>query len=142
MRRKVQQETSKVVAKSSRVTSTTRPCSASFGRERDRVNEAIEPVPLRGDFVEDRLHLPWLRHVERHDDARLELFRERLDVFLRLVVDVSDRNVRSERSERLGATPGDRAFVRDSDDQTLFALEQLCLRQPNPARGEAIADAR
>ena len=51
--------------------------------------------------------------------------RQRLDIFLGLVVEIGDGELRAERAESLGAAPGDRVLVGDADDQTFLAFEQL-----------------
>ena len=101
------------------------PLQRLLGREGDRMHDEIELAPILGDALEHRLHLAGRAHVERHDDRRLELARERLDVFLRLVVEIGHRELGAERAERLGAAPGDRVFVGDADDQASLAFEQL-----------------
>ena len=63
-------------------------------------------------------------HVQRHEDRRLELARQRLDEALRLLVEIGDRELGAERAEGLGAAPGDRLVVGDADDQALLAFEQ------------------
>ena len=127
MRMKDQTETSIVTWKPSRGTSVTRPPSASL------VEKAIEwtrksSLPQScGDPLEDRLELAVGHHVHRHEDRRLDLAGQRLDVRLRLVVEVGDRELGAEGAEGAGAAPGDRAVVGDADDQALLAVEQLRL---------------
>ena len=41
----------------------------------------------------------------------------------RALIQISDRQVRPERAERLGATPGDRLIVGDADNQALASLK-------------------
>ena len=98
-----------------------------LGREGDRVDEEVELAPVCGDALEDRLELAVGHHVHRHEDRRLDLARERLDMRLRLVVEVGDRELGAEGAEGAGAAPGDRAVVGDADDQALLAFEQLRL---------------
>src|SRR4029077_18971133 len=82
MRMKVQQDTSMVVRKPSCDTSTTRPCSASFGENAMECTTKSKFAPILGDAFEHRLQLAGCAHVERHQDRRFELAGERLDVFL------------------------------------------------------------
>ena len=88
------------------------------------MDQEIERAPLLADALEHRLHLALDADVERHDDRRLELARQRLDEFLGLVVQIGDRELGAERAERLGAAPGDGLIVGDADDQPSLAFEQ------------------
>ena len=101
------------------------PLQRVLRRKGDGVHDEIELAPVLGDALEHRLHLAGRVHVERHDDRRFELARERLDVFLRLVVEIGHGDLGAERPERLGAAPGDRIFVGDADDEALLAFEEL-----------------
>ena len=58
------------------------------------MHDEIQLAPFLGDAFEHRLHLAQRAHVERHQDRRLDLARKRLDIFLCLVVEVRDRNLR------------------------------------------------
>ena len=98
-----------------------------LGREGDGVDDKIELAPVLGDTFEDRLHLAGRAHVERHHDRSFQLAGERLDVFLRLVVEIGHRQLRPERPERLGAAPRDRLVVGNADDEAPLAFEQLGL---------------
>jgi hypothetical protein len=89
------------------------------------VHGEIEPAPVLGDALEHRLHLAGRAHVERHHDRGFQLAGKRLDVFLRLVVEIGHRQLGPERPKRLGAAPGDRLVVGDADDETFLALKQL-----------------
>ena len=92
-------------------------------REGDRVHQDVEPAPLLVDRLEHRLELARRRDVERQEQRRLQLARQRLDVRPGLLVEVGDREVGAELAERLGAAVGDRAVVGDADDQRLGALQ-------------------
>ena len=98
-----------------------------LGREGDRVDEEVELAPVGGDALEDRFELAVGHHVHRHEDRRLDLAGQRLDVRLRLLVEVGDRELGAEGAEGAGAAPGDRAVVGDADDQALAAFEELRL---------------
>ena len=98
-----------------------------LGREGDGVNDEIEAAPFLGDALKNRLQLTRSAHIERHHDRRFELARQRLDIFLCLVIEIGDREFRPERPKGLGAAPGDRLIIGDADDQTPLAFEQLCL---------------
>ena len=64
-------------------------------------------------------------HVKRHEDACAHLLGERLDVGLRLLVQIGNRQVVGlEVLERLGAAIGYRLVIRDSDDQPFLACER------------------
>ena len=96
-----------------------------LGGERDRVDDEIELAPFLGDAFKHGFHLTGRADVERHHDRGFELVRQRLDIFLRLVVQIGDGQLRSQRAERLGAAPGDRLVIGDADDETFLAFEQL-----------------
>ena len=51
--------------------------------------------------------------------------RERLDEFLRLVVQIGDGQLGAEGAEGLGAAPGDRLVVGNADDEAFLAFEKL-----------------
>ena len=97
-------------------------------RSSGRRNRAC-PIPWRS--LEDRLHLAGRVDVERHEDRRLQLAGERLDVFLRLVVEIGHGELGPERAKRLGAAPRDRLLVGNPDDETRLAFEQLGLHGGN-----------
>src|SRR6516162_6641474 len=80
IRMKVQHDTSNVVAKPSRETSTTRPCNASLGEK------AIERAPHFADLLEKSFHLTRHAHVKRHDNRGLQRLCERVHKFFGLVV--------------------------------------------------------
>ena len=121
------------------------PLQRVFRGKRDRVHGKVEPAPVLADALENRLHLAPFAHVERHHDRRLELASERLDVFLCLVVEIGDRELGSQRAERLGAAPSDRIFIGNADDEAFFALEQLGFydrdHRLNPLCGEFERDS-
>ena len=86
MRIKVQQDTSILVRKPSRATSTTRSLKRVFRRKRYGVHHKIKFAPVLGDAFEHGLYLARCAHVERHHDLSFQCLGERLDVFLRLFV--------------------------------------------------------
>jgi hypothetical protein len=94
-------------------------------RKRDRMDDKIQLSPRFRDGLEQRLHLARDARVERHDDLSFKFPRQRLDVFLGFVVEVSHSNVGAERAERLGAPPCNRLIVGDADDQAPFSFQQL-----------------
>jgi hypothetical protein len=49
-------------------------------REGDRVQDEVEPPPLRANRFEQRFQVAAALDVERHGDRRGELLRQRLDV--------------------------------------------------------------
>src|SRR5579871_1037644 len=93
-------------------------------RKRDRMQQEIELAPLLLDALEDLLHLPFHCNVERQEYRSLQVFCERLDVLFRFLVQIGDGKVRSQRTKRLGTSPGDRLVVGDTDDQALASLER------------------
>jgi hypothetical protein len=61
--------------------------------------------------------------IERHEDRCAELFGERLDVGLRLLVDIGDREVGAKLPKRLRAAIGNRMLVRHTYDERFGAFE-------------------
>ena len=100
-----------------------RPLQILLGRPRDRVNENVELAPFFGDFLEHRLEHARRCDVERHEDRRAELLRQWLDVGLRLLVDVRDRELGAELAKCFRAAVSDRLLVGDADDKRLRAGE-------------------
>jgi len=93
-------------------------------RERDRVEHDVEPAPLLGDSFEHRLQHAGRSDVERHEDRRLQLSCQRLDVGPGLLVDVGDRQICAQLAKRLRAAVSDRMLVGDSDDECFRARER------------------
>ena len=86
----------------------------------------IELPPFLCDAVEHRLHLAGGPHIERHEYRCLELAGKRLDIRLRLVVEIGHREFRAERAKGLGASPRDRLLVGNANDKATLALEERC----------------
>src|SRR5262249_11054083 len=95
-----------------------------FRRKRDRVQQKIELAPFLLDVLEYLLDLAFDGDVERQKYRRFQVFCQRLDVLPRLLVQISDGKLGSQRPKRLGAAPGDRLVVGDTDDQALASLER------------------
>jgi hypothetical protein len=124
MRMKVQHDTSMVVRKPSRYVDDAA-LQCFLGRESDGVHEKIEFSPIVADTLEHRLDLTWLHDIERHQNRCFDLARERLDIFLGFVVEVGDRELGTERAERLGAAPGNGLIVGNTHNEATLALEEL-----------------
>ena len=130
MRMNDQQETSIVLRKPSRPTSTTRPCSVSFGENAIECSRKSSWPHSFVDPLEHLLHLPFDHDVERHEDRRLQRLGERLDMLPGAVVQIGDGELGPERAKRPGASPGDRLIVGDADDKTLLPLQgDLAIRE-------------
>jgi len=87
-----------------------------LGREGDGVHQNIEPAPLFRDRLEQCFELARLADIERHEDRRIQRFRQRFDVLFRLFVEIGNRQFRLQLAERLGATVGDGVLVGDTSD--------------------------
>src|SRR5208337_236708 len=109
MRMKVQQETSMVVRKPSRETSTTRPASASFG---EKAMECTTKSSLPQSLA----------------------MRSNTASIWPGVFTSSGITIGASRPERLGAAPRDRLIVGNADDQTSLPLEKLRFNYRNHAR--------
>ena len=88
------------------------------------MQQEVEPAPFLLDALEHLFGLSFGSDVERHEDRRLELLRQRLDMLLGLVVQIGDREVGAQGPKRLGAAPRDRLIVGDADDQSLSSLQR------------------
>ena len=88
------------------------------------MKQKIESAPLLLDALERLFHLSFSSHVERHEDRRLKLLRQRFDMFLCPVVQISDRQFRAQRPKRLGASPRDRLIVGDADHESLSSSQR------------------
>jgi hypothetical protein len=86
------------------------------------VQEEVKPAPLLLDLLENLFGLPLDIHVQRHEDRRLELVRQRFDMFPCPLVQIGDREFRAQRPKRLGASPRDRLIVGDAGDQALSSF--------------------
>ena len=131
MRMNDQHDTSIVVRKPSRWTSTTRPCSASFGEnaiEWTTKSSFPHSFPMRSNTASIS---PGVRTSSGIRIGRFELARQRLDVFLRLLVEIGHGKLGAECPECLGAAPRDRILVGDADDKAFLALEQLGFHDGN-----------
>ena len=95
-------------------------------RERDRVEEQIEPLGLAADFFEKGSDLLRLSRRRRDKAACFaELADEFLDVFLQALALIIENQARARRGPSLGDRPGDAAFIRDAEDDAGFACENL-----------------
>ena len=124
MRMNDQHDTSIVLRKPSRCDINHAPVQRLLRRERDRVEQEIEPAPLLLDTLEHLFGLPFGVHIQRHEDRRLELLRQRFDVLSRAFVEIGYRKLRAQRPERLRTPPSDRLIVGDADNETLSSLQR------------------
>ena len=108
--------------------SITRPCRSSLGAKAMEWS-AISRLPQElADRLEDRFELPVLADVAGSEDGRPELVGQRLDIRLRLLVQVGHREIRSELPKNPSASVGDRVLVGDADDEGTLPLKDLGLR--------------
>ena len=94
-----------------------------LGRPGDGVHQDVQPPPVLGDALEQRLQLARLRDVERHEDGRIQRPRQRLDVGLGLLVEVGDRQLGAQLAEGARAAVGDGVLVGDAHHERLLVLE-------------------
>ena len=123
MRMKDQQEISMAWRKPALEQSTTRPCRSAIGANAIECRRKSRRPHRSRDLGEQRLELAVLAQIERCHQLRLELPGQRLDVRLGLLVEVGDRQLRTQPAERLGAAPGDRLVVGDAGDQAPATFE-------------------
>ena len=130
----VQQDTSMVARNPSLLHVDHAPLQGLLRRKGDGVHDKIKLAPFLRDTFEHRLHLTGGADVERHEDRSFQFARERLDEFLRLVVEVGHRHLCAEGAEGLGTAPGDRLIVGNADDEAFLAFEKFGLNFRNHAR--------
>ena len=94
-------------------------------RKGNGMDNKVEFAPHVANSFEDLLHLPRRVDVEWHENRGFKSTRERLDKFLGFIVEVRDGNFSSECPKSFGASPGDGAFVGDTDNEALLAFEEL-----------------
>src|SRR6185437_1819908 len=95
-----------------------------LGGKRNRVQQEVELTPFLPDVLEHLLHLPIDSDIQRQEKRRIQVLCKRLDVLSGAIVQISHRKIRSQRAERLGATPGDRLIVGDADDKPFAPPER------------------
>jgi hypothetical protein len=61
--------------------------------------------------------------IEWHEDWRLKILGERFDIWLGPLVKIGHRELGAQGSKRARASPGDRVFVGNADDQRFLAFE-------------------
>ena|ERR1700722_17619605 len=88
------------------------------------MEQEVQLPPVLLDALENLLSLALGVNIERHEDRRFQFPGQRLDVFLRAVVQIGNGQFRSKGTECLGAAPGNRLVVRDADNQALSSLER------------------
>ena len=125
MRMNEWQETSIARLKPSAEQSISPPCNRL--RERNGVQEDVEPAPARSQRVEERFQLSGTLDVERQEDRRLELAREARRG-LRLLVEIGNRELGADAAKCAGAAVGDRMLVGDADDERLLSGENGVMR--------------
>ena len=128
MRTNEWQDTSIALAKPSAEQLRSPPCRSSFGANAIECTRMSSLPHFVGDRFEYRFELARNGHVERQEERRAELARERLDVVLRLLVEEGDGEVGAELAECPGAAIGDRLIVGDADHERLAALQDLAGR--------------
>ncbi|MCY1436134.1 hypothetical protein D9M71_522490 [compost metagenome] len=90
----------------------------------DGVHQDVQLPPVPFDLGEHRLQLAGPGDVQRHEDRRVQLPGQRLDMGAGLVVGVGDGHLGAQFGECPGAAVGDRVFVGHADHQGLGALER------------------
>src|SRR5689334_2894668 len=93
----------------------------------------VELAPVFLDRLKDCLQLAFDLKIERHEKRCLKFFGQRLDIGLRLVVEIGDGEVGAEDAEGLGAAPSDRLIVSDAGDKRLLTLKKGQGRKVNHA---------
>ena len=123
MRTNEWQEMSIACLKPSAEQSMSGPCKSSFGAQASEWTRMSSWPHSFVILLEHRLEHAWRGDIERHEDRRAELSGERLDIGLRLLVDIGERELGAQLTERLRASIGDRKLVRHPDDERFGAFE-------------------
>ena len=113
------------------------PLKVRLRRECDGVHEDVQASPVLPHLFEHAFEFSGLFDVERQENRRLELARERLDVRFRFVVEIGDRELGTERAECGCAAVGDRMLVGDADDERLLSGEDGVMGLGHVARSFA-----
>src|SRR4026208_564631 len=93
----------------------------------------VELAPLFLDRLKNPFQLAFDLKIERHENRCLKFFGQRLDIGLRLVVEISDSEIGTEGAEGLGAAPSDRLIVGNAGDKRLLTLQKGQGRKVNHA---------
>src|SRR4051812_5923087 len=92
--------------------------------ERDRVKQEIEPAPVLLDALEHLFGLTFGAHVQRHENGRLKLLRERFNMLPCPIVQIGDCQLRAQPSERLSTAPCDRLIIGYSNNESLSSFQR------------------
>src|SRR4029079_10517029 len=102
-------------------------------REREGVDEDVEPVVTVAPAGEDPLDVLVALDVAGLHEGRAERLRQRPDALLDERLDGREPDLGALGVERPGDPPGDRVVVRDAEDQGVPALEKSHARPPKAA---------
>ena len=115
---------STAIQKRSRGVSTNRPFEILGGGERHRVDEDVEPTSEGVRHLrEDPREIVVGADVALGDQGAVDGRREVAHVLLDAFALVRERDARALVGEPLRDRPGDRALVRDTEDERLLAFE-------------------
>src|SRR5690606_27038297 len=93
-------------------------------RERDRVDQDVEAVPVLAELCEESVDLRVVRNIERQHDLALLLGRELAYALGQLVVLVAEGELRAFAPQRIGDAPCDRAMACEAHDDGALAGEK------------------
>src|SRR5271165_82452 len=88
------------------------------------MEDKIEHAPLLANPREDPLELIGLAYIAGDDYRTRQFFADRAHVWLRLGIEVSNRQLRAGLMESFRAAVGDAVHVRDTHDQSAFLYKR------------------
>ena len=96
------------------------------------MDQEIQSCPFLGDRIEYGLHRTIRFDIERQVEGRLYVARDRVDVRLRLVVEVGDSKHGTSLVKGLCTASRDRMLVGNADDEANLSIQ---LDRQDRARG-------
>ena len=85
------------------------------------MDQEVQTTPFMGKFGEYSVDTVLVGNVARQDKVDADRLRQGLDALQQRVPLIGERKLRPVRRAGLGDSPGDRAVVGDSHDQTASA---------------------
>src|SRR5262249_1928544 len=92
-------------------------------REGNRAQQNVKLTPLLLNPLKHLLRLSLEIDVERHENWRMKLLRKRFDIWPGTLVKIGHSDIGAQGAQSACASPGDRVFVGNADDQRLLAFE-------------------
>src|SRR5690606_14621229 len=105
-------------------------------RERDRVDEHVQPAPLLGHLPEHLGDLRVVPDVTGHDEVGTDALGQRPDPALQRLARIGEAQGGTLLVHGLGNAPRNAPLVRDPEDEDALAFEKSCSRHfATPEKG-------